>query len=157
MFTNSRIIFVPENMTALTHTQLAEAVADMTDVHTVHERGGVKKGVCKTEYITKEYVLKVQGMLEAGLIYLSKYWISVSAEKVYRDTLNAKESLLKEVFTQLCRVGMDEKKRKIDGKGKDGNLIDDLAVSFEMLCYWPSVIIHSTTVEHYMQLVRGVV
>lgn len=152
MFADARIIFIPENMTAMTHTQLADAVGDMVNVVTLHQNGGVKAGINKNDYITRNYVLSTNAILQEKMLFLSDKWISESAPIVYKNNKNPKEAVLKRFSDQICRYGYDER-MKLTGKF-DKDEQDDAAIGFFMFCYWPQTIMTSTTVPHYKEITR---
>jgi hypothetical protein len=150
-FQNSRIVFIPENMTGKTHTQLEDAIGHYDNVFTLHQNGNIKAGVTKNEYITQSYVTTANSALDAGLVYISKDWISVTASTVFKHTADPMAAILKRFYEQLCRFARDEN-LKLHGKHNDEQ--DDGAVAFLMFIYWPMVVIASKTVKYYQNLVK---
>lgn len=151
MFAHSKIIFIPENMTGKTHTQLEDAVGHFYNVFTLHQNGGLKAGITKNDYITKSYVIAANSALDAGLVYLYKDWITVSAHMVFTSVPDTRAAILKRFFEQLCRFAYDEHMR-LHGKHNDEQ--DDGAVAFLMFIYWTMVVVSSTTVPYYQNLIK---
>ena len=152
MFANSKIIFIPENMTGLTHTQLESAIGNFENVETLHQNGNIKAGISKNDYITRSYTFHTNILLQHGLFYLWKDWISVSAIYVFTSTNDARGALLKRYADQLLRFAYDENMKL---HGKHNGEQDDGAIAVLMFGYWPQVVISSKTIDYYQNIVHG--
>jgi hypothetical protein len=123
-FKDARIILIPENQTGYFHTRIEECGANHYNVMTLYQGGlsSKKPGVCKTPFITADYVT-------CALSNLDKVYF----DKIIRTICPDYNTHVLELKTQMIRYERDEK-----GKitGKTGGFNDDLCIAFLMFLYW---------------------
>lgn len=145
-YRQSPIIFIPENQTGFFHFMMEEYVSHFPNVRVLHEHGGPKAGICKTQELTKDYVHRTSDTLHRRAICFDSRWISWNGPKY----AGGRNGLITELRMQLCRYGFDEKGR-LTGK-YDGQFKDDLAVAFMMFVYWTLVVEYATQASPYAHL-----
>lgn len=157
IFSQSKILFIPENMTGFTHHQLEKAVGQFINVETIHQNGGLKPGVTKTPYITKDYYLNMDHLLRNQLLFLDANWTSEVAEMRFKDHGNPRKEMLNHLSDQILRYGYDEHMH-LTGKDKNNPLIqDDGTIAWLMFGYWPRVILRPSPDNPYKQHIAGII
>lgn len=137
LFQNSKIIVVPENQTGYFHTRIENICRDVAlgNCVTFHQGNGEKAGVRKDAHKTKEYVMRVNDMLEDNLLRFSTNWFTNSQEDALVN--KTREGVVEMLKDQCVRYGYDKFGKltgKIDGYEDDGY------VAFAMFCYWSYII-----------------
>lgn len=137
-FSQSKFIFVPENMLGMEHHHLESMVLDL-GVTTFWEKPD-KPGVTKTAKVTRDYQFLLSNALAQNAIHFHDQFFTVTREQTAKSMLALAEE-------QLYRLHWDVQpiqngKDRIHLTGKIGNLPDDLCIAICMALYWGRVIMN---------------
>jgi hypothetical protein len=148
LFSGVPIVFVAENQTGYAHTRLEESVQTLLNVSVLHQNGGDKAGVAKTQLMTSDYVIVVNDILTRKMVFWDKNWFTTTGRRLPNGTTDG-EGMLDELCQEILRYCYDE-----NGKltGKINGMQDDLYVAFAMLCYWSRAVERPGNMNPYASL-----
>lgn len=144
-------------MTGFAHHQLGSAIANFVNTETIYQNGAAKPGVTKTPWITKDYYLNMDHLLQNKLMFLDKNWISDTVERRFKDSPDPRKECLHHLVDQILRYGYDDNMH-LTGKDKNNPLIqDDGTISWLMFGYWPRVVTRASPDNPYKHHIAGVI
>jgi hypothetical protein len=141
-----RILVVPENQLGFFETRICELVRDIDDVYVIHQDGGEKAGIRKTEALTKGYVDRLVECLTQNCVKFDLTWFTLTTPPK-QSSLSPNDVIKFSLKDELLRFKLNEKNKLT---GKINNYTDDKAVAFMMFYFWGNVFLSAEPTNPYL-------